>query len=141
MTSSSLFNQLICFVTVRNELAKVMFLHLSVILFAGGGVCLSACWDTTPHPGSRPPGPGTPRSRHPQTRHPPDQAPPDQAPPRSRHPPRPGTPLADGYCCGWYVSYWNAFLLLLFLHLEIVTKDHTVANVLASCLSNGQELD
>ena len=20
------------------------------------------------------------------------------------------TPLADGYCCGWYASYWNAFL-------------------------------
>ena len=35
------------------------------------GVCLSACWDTTP---------------------------------RSRHPP------LDGYCCGRYTSYWNAFL-------------------------------
>ena len=21
------------------------------------------------------------------------------------------TPPADGYCCGWYASYWNAFLL------------------------------
>ena len=43
----------------------------------GWGVCLSACWDTTP-----PPGPGTPQTRHPtgpgtpQSRHPPDQAPP-----------------------------------------------------------------
>ena len=37
----------------------------------------------------------TPWSRHP----------PEQRLPRSRHPP------ADGYCCGWYPSYWNAFLL------------------------------
>ena len=59
-------------ITVRNEIAKVMCLHLSVILFTGG-VCLSACWDTT-----------TPPLR---TRHPPQE----QAP-RSRHPPGPGTP-------------------------------------------------
>ena len=48
-------------ITVCNEVAKVMFLHLSVILFTGG-VCLSACWDITPlrsrHP--PPPGPGPP---------------------------------------------------------------------------------
>ena len=53
-----------------------------------GGVCLSACWDTTPPlpPGTRhlpwsrpnPPGPSTPSSRPPW----------DQAPPRSRPPPR-----------------------------------------------------
>ena len=43
----------------------------------GGGVCLSACWNTTP-PEQTPPRPGTPRSRHP--------------PPGSRHPlPRLGT--------------------------------------------------
>ena len=31
--------------------AKVMFLQVCVILFTGGGGCLSACWDTpTPHP-------------------------------------------------------------------------------------------
>ena len=51
-------------ITSHNEVvAKVMFLLEFVILFTGGwGVCLSACWDTTP-----------------QSRHPP--------PPRSRHPP------------------------------------------------------
>ena len=54
------------------------------------GVCLSVCWDTTP-PRSRHSGAGTPRTRHPR----------DQAPP----------PPADGYCCGRYASYWNAFLL------------------------------
>ena len=46
------------FLTGRNEVvAKVIFLHLSVILFTGGGICLSACWDTIPRsrhtPGSR----------------------------------------------------------------------------------------
>ena len=40
-------------ITGRNEVvAKVIFLHLSVILFTGG-VCLSACWDTAP-PGDPP---------------------------------------------------------------------------------------
>ena len=51
------------------------------------------------HPQTRytPPGPGTP----PGTRYTPrDQVPPDQV-----HPP------GDGYCCGRYASYWNAFLL------------------------------
>ena len=63
--------------TGRNEVvAKVIFLHLSVILFTGG-VCLSACWDTTP-PEQTPPG----------SRHPPEQ----QPPPRSRHPPRSSSP-------------------------------------------------
>ena len=35
--------------TARNKVAKVMFLHLSVCP-QGGGVCLSACWDTIPLP-------------------------------------------------------------------------------------------
>ena len=62
-------------VTVRNEVAKVMFLHVSVCP-QGGGV-------------------------------------PGQVPPRDQvHPLGPGTPLppGDGYCCGRYASYWNAFL-------------------------------
>ena len=83
----------------------------------------------------------TPRSRRPpRNRHPPRAGiPPEQtpyrrqAPPWSRHPPpwadnppkeallpRAGTspsrhPLprpANGYCCGRYASYWNAFLYL-----------------------------
>ena len=53
-----------------------------------GGVCLSACWDTTP------PGADTPRSRHPLEQTPPgactprSRHPPEQTPPGSRHPPR-----------------------------------------------------
>ena len=40
-----------------------MILQACVILFTGGEVCLSACWDTIP-PGAAPP----PQSRHPQSR-------------------------------------------------------------------------
>ena len=120
--------------TVRNEVAKVMFLHLSVShsVYRGGV------------PGQAPPGPGTPpRTRYPpwDQVHPPpwDQVhpgpgtppgtrytppgtrcPPRQVPPRQVHPLGPGTPRqvhplptpAHGYCCGRYASYWNAFLLL-----------------------------
>ena len=71
-----------------------------------GGVCLSACWDTTPleqtppwsrhppqeqtPPGSRPPradppGADTPRSKQPR----------EQTPPGSRHPPGADTPLGS----------------------------------------------
>ena len=74
-TTSAPYNEHIF--TVRNKVAKIVFLHLSVILFTGGGVCLSACWDTT-----------TPR---------------EQTPPRTRHPPGADTPpdqqtatVADG---------------------------------------------
>ena len=73
--------------------AKVMFLQASVILSTGGGgVCLSACWDTTPW--SRPPLPGEqtppleqtpPRSRPPQSRQPPGA----DTPPREQTPPPP----------------------------------------------------
>ena len=45
-----------------------------------GGVCLSACWDTTPPPGADTPGPAPPKTRHP----------PDQAPPNAVHPGRYG---------------------------------------------------
>ena len=84
--------------TGRNEVvAKVMFLLMSVIL-SMGGVCLSACWDTTPPE-------QTPLSRHPpradishplaadtpQSRHHPQADPPGADPPRA-DPPRADTP-------------------------------------------------
>ena len=70
--------------TARNSSCrKVMFLHLSVILFTGG------VWaDTTPS------WPDPPLGRHPSGRHPP-----------GRHSP-------DGHCSGRYASYWNAFLFV-----------------------------
>ena len=103
------------FITGRNEVvAKVIFLHLFVILFTGGGFCLNACWDP---PQSRPPSPWT--------RHPPQEQTPQTRHPRSRHPPRADTPLdqappweADSSIrsmTGQYASYWNAFLFIVHL--------------------------
>ena len=89
-------------VTVRNEVAKVMFLHLSVshsVHRGGLPQCMLGC--NPPEPGTPPPG----------SRHPPHQHPLEQTPPRTRHPPDQAPTLpADGYCCGRYASYWNAFL-------------------------------
>ena len=60
---------------------------------------------TRHHPSDKaPPRPGTPQSRHPPRPGPPPR---EQTPARSRHPP------ADGYCCGRYASYWNAFLFVI----------------------------
>ena len=76
-------------------MAKVIFLHLSVILFTGG----VSTRENPPCQGE-PPGPGRP----PQTRQTPwdqtppgtRQTPPDQAdPPGTRHPPRDQTPPLD----------------------------------------------
>ena len=85
-----------------------MFLHLSVILSTGGGVCHSAWWDTPPwadtplgrHPLGRNPLPG----RHPpqaNTPHP-GQTPqhPGQTPP-GRHPPGQTPPWADTLGYTW----------------------------------------
>ena len=49
----------------------------------GGGICPSGFWNT-------PPWADTPLAKHPPG----------------------GDPAADGYCCGRYASYWNAFLLV-----------------------------
>ena len=66
------------FLPPANEVAEVMFLHVSVILFTGGrGVCPSACWDTTPPRDQAPPSHQTP--------------PGDQVPPRDQAFPLPGT--------------------------------------------------
>ena len=73
-------------VTGRNEVvAKVIFLHLFVILFTGGLVSHKAPRQT-PHPPDQAHHP--PRTRHP----PPDQA---HHPPRPDTHPRPGTPPPD----------------------------------------------
>ena len=110
--------------TVRNKVAKVMFLQASVCpqRGGGGGVCLSACWDTTP-PRSRPP-----RSRHPLEQTPP---PPRADTPQSRHPLGVDTPPQEqtrpryGHCCGRYASYWNAFLF----HNRIMPNVYILDNV------------
>ena len=110
----------------QTKFAKVRFLLLSVILSTvGGGVCLSACWDTHPPPGRHPLGRQLPG------RHPLADTPLEQTPSRRQTPPVADTPLAadtppqvdipwantplHSACwatSGWYASYWNAYLLL-----------------------------
>ena len=59
----------------------------------GGGVCLSACWDTTPPAEQTPPSRHPPGSRHPpRSRHPQSRHPLEQTLPQSRHPPRADIP-------------------------------------------------
>ena len=92
-------------ITGCNEVvAKIIFLHLSVILFTGG--CLPQCMLGCQPPRSRhPPGADTPQGRHPQEQTPPPKADPPRAdkpqeqtppqkrkPPKSRHPPKADTP-------------------------------------------------
>ena len=89
---------------------KVMFLHLSVILFTGGGVYPSMQW-----------------GRHPPDRHPPRQTTP---PPQGRHPrPWANTPLeyyAIRSTSGRYSSYWNAYLLYIISDLELDIVYYTI---------------
>ena len=104
-------------ITGRNEVvAKVIFLHLSVILFTGGRGSASV------HAGIPPPEQTPPLSRHPLGTRPPKEQthPPGTRPTRNRHPPPRADPLpfpgADSSIrstSGWYASYWNAFLFYL----------------------------
>ena len=70
-----------------------MFLHLSVSHSVHRGLSAPVHAGIHHSPGQTPPGP---------TPHPADT-------------PRQATPTEDGYCCGRYASYWNAFLLYLTL--------------------------
>ena len=75
-----------------------------------GGVCPIACWDTPPRTKNKhPPGPkaDTPTPPGPKA-DPQDQR---QTLPQDQR----QTPPGDGYCCGRYASYWNAFLFSLFV--------------------------
>ena len=128
--------------TGRNEVvAKVIFLHLSVILFTGGSASVHAgmpppCQGDPPEGGTPtpcqgdPPAKKTPRRETPQKeaplpRRPPAKETPPPLPKRrpplpSRHPPpEGGTPLPRRPPNIWsmssqYVSYWNAFLFPIF---------------------------
>ena len=72
-------------ITVRNEVAKVMFLQVSVCPQGGLGVSASV------HAGIPPPEQTPPWSRHPPEPTPQEQTPQEQTPP-SRHPPGADTP-------------------------------------------------
>ena len=87
----------------QRSCGRIMFLHLSVILFTRGS--------QTPPPGQTPPGKTPPRQTPPPGRHPPGQTPP-QADTSPRQTPPGQTPPGDDHCSGRYTSYWNAFLFV-----------------------------
>ena len=118
----------ITIITGRNEVvAKVMFLHVCVILFTGGVSGQGEPPWSRHHPPPSPRQGEPPRSRHPPGRETPQEqtrpcSPPGPEPPRSRHPHSragrtpPGThPPREAHSTirstsGRYASYWNAFL-------------------------------
>ena len=118
-------------------MAKVIFLHLSVILFTGWGSASVHTGMPTP-PGPDPPGADTPPDHTPRTTPPGADTPPDQyspgphrpePPPWDQTPPGPDPPGPDPpgpdppweadsgiqSTSGRYASYWNAFLLVISL--------------------------
>ena len=102
------------FFTGRNEVvAKVIFLHLFVILFTGGGVSLGACWETTPPGADTPPRADTPLGvdTPPEQTHPPEQT----SPPEQTCPPE-QTPAYGQWAVGKHPtgmhSCWQMFWLL-----------------------------
>ena len=97
----------LCIITGRNEVvAKVIFLHLSVILFTGGE-----------HVWGRPPRSRSPLGQTPLGQTPPwVRHPPGQIPPQVRHTPR-GADSGIQSTSGRYASYWNAFLLRILFTL------------------------
>ena len=123
-------NLLSTLVTGRNEvLAKVIFLHLSVILFTGGGLARRplppAGWRNPPPRLDGEPPPrldgGSPPSGW--------RTPPGWRPPGMENPPWDGELLLDGEppreadsgiqsTIGRYASYWNAFLFQLLLRVQ-----------------------
>ena len=106
---------MVCHYRPQRSCGKVMFLHLSVILFTGGvadtpqeqtppGADMIPRADTPP--GADPPGADTPPGA--------DMIPSSRHTPRSR-PPQEQTPPCSACweiraTSGWYASYWNAYL-------------------------------
>ena len=125
--------------TGRNEVvAKVMFLQVSVIHSVHRGVCLSACWDTTPRtrqtpPRTRqtspdqadPPRPGRPPSPD-QADHPPGPGRPPRTrqTPQTRQTPPPEADSSIRSTSGRYASYWNAFLFIVHSQFFLNYQQH-----------------
>ena len=112
-------NHLSNFITGRNEVvAKVMFLHVCVILFTGG-----VSGQTPPDlAGRTPPGPGRENPPGPGRENPPKdlagRTPPGtrQTPPRTRQTPPGEEDCSIRSMSSRYASYWNAFLFYLEFH-------------------------
>ena len=99
-------------ITVRNKVAKVMFLQACVC--PHGGICLSACWDTgpweqTPPQADTPPGADTPRSWHPHRADTPREHTP---PPRETATAADGTHPTGMHSCFCSASAFSSNLLL-----------------------------
>ena len=95
--------------------------HGRVSVNGGGGVCLTACWDTNPapRPGRYPPGPHTPGKHPPQEAHPLEAHPLGSTPlPRETPPPKDPADAADGthptgmHSCVEYVSTGRTWTLI-----------------------------
>ena len=108
------------FTVRKRSCAKVMFLHLSVILFTGVGVSASGstgCTSTwqTPPPSGRPPQADTPIGRHPpsQTHTSPGRHPLGQTSLPGKHTPSPDTATAvDGTHPTGMHSCYKIFMLI-----------------------------
>ena len=72
---------LFLFITARKRSLRRLCFYTCLSLCPQGGVCLSACWDTTPWDQTPPPGADSPWTRY---------------PPSEQTPPGPGTPLGPG---------------------------------------------
>ena len=102
---------------------KVMFLQASVILSTGGGVCLSACWDTTHQAGTplleqTPPRADTPTPRE-QT-------------PLGRHPPTADTP-PEADCPGSRLRHTvNEWPVPILLECILVTLNYYMSGMVNS---------
>ena len=105
------------------KLRRLCF-YRCVSVHTWGGLCLSAWWDTTPS----------------EQTHPLEQTPPlpVQTPPWKQTPPlQEQTPLPrDSHCCGRYASYWNAFLLMLMVHLHCSIPRPVQRPIPIKCVQN-----
>ena len=103
--------------------AKVIFLHLFVILFTGG--CLPQCMPQCPREQTPPQEQTPPREQTPPW----EQTPPpgrhtsqEQTPPPRSRPPQSRHPSGIRSMSGRYASYWNAFLFYLLIYWSRFTS-------------------
>ena len=102
--------------------AKVMFLQASVIL-STGGVCLSACWDTTTPPrADTPPGPFPPIADTPVQQPPLEQTPPKTNPPGPDTPPGKQTPGYSQRAAGTHPTGMHSCVVIDLhqLHIKVL---------------------
>ena len=97
---------------------KVMFLHVSVILFTGGWCLPQLHAGIHPPPSRKTPGrPSPPRNT--PGRHPLPQEDTRKTPPQEDPPPRSSACWEIRATSGWYSSYWNAYLLNIHLKCRL----------------------